>query len=260
MLNILQDFIRKITDSNFNEVPGFNYSVQVEKPEAGRRFVISDIHGCYHSFKKLLEQIELTKDDQLFLLGDYIDRGPNSSGVFDVVLQLISNGFQVFPLRGNHEQMLLDLIGQDEEVMHWSLSRNNAIDLLETQGKIKQKYLDFCCRLPFMYELEDYYLVHAGINFNSRKPFKNFEDMLWIRDFEVKDKLLEGKKIIHGHTPIELAYIRKSVEKGSSVIPLDNGCVFAGEYEGLGKLLCLDLDSAKLYEQENIDIEERVAS
>ena len=260
MLNILQNIIRKFTDPNFKEVPGFNYSIQVEKPEEGRRFVISDIHGCYHSFKKILERIELTKEDQLFLLGDYIDRGPNSSGVFDVVFQLIANGFQVFPLRGNHEQMLLDLVGQDEEMMHWSLSRNNAIDLLETQGRIKQKYLDFCSRLPFMYELEDYYLVHAGINFNSRKPFRNYEDMLWIRDFEVNEKILNGKKIVHGHTPIELAYIKKTVQNNSSVIPLDNGCVFYGEYDGLGKLLCLDLDSKILYEQENIDVQEKVAS
>ncbi|MEM1137934.1 MAG: metallophosphoesterase family protein, partial [Bacteroidota bacterium] len=239
---------------------GFMYSIKVQKPQIGRRFVISDIHGCYHSFKNLLERITLQKEDQLFLLGDYIDRGPNSSGVLNVVIKLIQSGFQVFPLRGNHEQMLLDLVGQDEEVIHWSLSKNNAIDLLETQGRIRQKYLDFCSRLPYMYELDDFYLVHAGINFNSRKPFKNYEDMLWVRDFEVKEKLLNNKRIIHGHTPIEIAYIRSAIQRNSSVIPLDNGCVFSGEYGGLGKLLCLELNTGELYEQENIDIAERIAS
>ncbi|UZR94652.1 metallophosphoesterase family protein [Chondrinema litorale] len=264
VINILQNFLGKLNGSSeqYEASTGFSYSVKVQKPETGRRFVISDIHGCYHSFKQLLKTINLQKEDQLFLLGDYIDRGPNSSGVLNLVIKLIQSGFQVFPLRGNHEQMLLDLEGQDEEVIHWSLSRNNAIDLLESQGKIRQTYLEFCSRLPYIYDLGDYYLVHAGINFNSRKPFKNYEDMLWIRDFEVKEKLLQGKQIVHGHTPIELTYIKNAVKNKSSVIPLDNGCVFSGEYAGLGKLLCLELNSGEIYEQTNIDVveKEKVAS
>ena len=65
-----------------------NKHLFVEKPEVGRRFAISDIHGCSMTFEALLSQIHLKKEDQLFLLGDYVNRGPDSAGVIDKILEL----------------------------------------------------------------------------------------------------------------------------------------------------------------------------
>src|SRR6478736_5094582 len=73
-----------------------------------RVFAISDIHGCAKTFVSLVEKvIKLTREDKLFLLGDYIDRGPDSKGVIDYIIQLEQKGFDVTALRGNHEEMLL---------------------------------------------------------------------------------------------------------------------------------------------------------
>ena len=61
-----------------------------------RKIAISDIHGCNKTFQKLLfETLNLQKNDQLYLLGDYIDRGPDSKGVLDTIQNLITNGYYV---------------------------------------------------------------------------------------------------------------------------------------------------------------------
>ena len=78
--------------------------LKVEKQNGGRRIAIGDIHGCSKTFKLLIEnEIQLNKNDQLFLLGDYIDKGKRSKEVLDYILHLIESGFSVFPLMGNHE-------------------------------------------------------------------------------------------------------------------------------------------------------------
>ena len=71
------------------------------------KYAISDIHGCIATFKTLLDKIKFSKEDELYLLGDYIDRGPDSKGVIDHIWYLQKSGYQVHCLRGNHENMLL---------------------------------------------------------------------------------------------------------------------------------------------------------
>ncbi|MFT5168289.1 MAG: serine/threonine protein phosphatase 1, partial [Saprospiraceae bacterium] len=63
-----------------------------------KQYAISDIHGCAKTFKALLEQISFSKEDVLYLLGDYVDRGPDSKGVIDHIWQLQSEGYTVFCL------------------------------------------------------------------------------------------------------------------------------------------------------------------
>ena len=68
-----------------------------------RRFAVSDIHGCHKTFRNLLDRLALTRDDELYLLGDFIDRGPGSKQVIDTVLALADDGYCVSSLMGNHE-------------------------------------------------------------------------------------------------------------------------------------------------------------
>ena len=83
-----------------------------------RTLVIGDIHGCSDALSQLLAKIKpLAKDDTVIFIGDYIDRGPDSKGVIDIVLQLRKEHNRVITLMGNHEFMLLGAIkgyGQNE--------------------------------------------------------------------------------------------------------------------------------------------------
>lgn len=232
----------------FNE---FRPYYQLNKPK-GRRWVIPDIHGCYGTLLSILSKIRLTKNDHLFLLGDFIDRGPLSAAVLDHIFNLHELGFQVYPLRGNHEEMLLDAVKLDpNNVLTKYLDFNNTTDLLNLNREVESNYLSFMETLPFYYELEDFYLVHAGFNFNVAKPFIAYDDMIWIRNFTPNKRLLNGKRLIHGHTPTSLGLIQDAIFKNEIVIPLDNGCVYYQNeviipgYE-IGNLLALNLDTLEL--------------
>ncbi len=100
-----------------------------------RILVISDIHGEIDKFKKLLEEIQYNaKQDQLILLGDYVDRGPNARAVLEKVKELKEEG--AFVLKGNHEDMMIKALTTDEERSwnHWvkemvEIKRYIAMDL-----------------------------------------------------------------------------------------------------------------------------------
>ncbi|MEM8896890.1 MAG: metallophosphoesterase family protein [Bacteroidota bacterium] len=220
--------------------------------ENGRRLIISDIHGCKRSFKALIQKVSLSKEDQLFLLGDYINKGPDSLGVIKLILSLQEKGYQVFPLRGNHEENLL-MANQNAHNLYSFLIDQNSTDLLNDEGQLRKKVLRFIRQLPYYYQLEEYILVHAGLNFNIDKPFTDTYSILNIRDFPIDKKKLKGKRIIHGHNPKPLHIIEEAFNKKHTVIPLDNGCVFKGFREHLGNLLCLDLTNWELILQTNIE-------
>lgn len=222
--------------------------------------MISDIHGCNKTLKALVEnKIQLTKDDYLFLLGDYIDKGVDSAGVLDYILYLKENGYPIFPLMGNHELNLLEASQEyNERMFRLFLKINKCKGIVDEQSKIKPIYLEFLKSLPYYYELEDYHLVHAGFDFRKEKPFENYKAMLEIRRFEVNVELLQGKKIVHGHTPTNLTDIQESLRTDAPVIPLDNGGVYTKphkilDYKQLGNLCSLNLDSLELIFQKNIE-------
>ena len=74
-----------------------------------RRIVIGDIHGCVKTLHKLLFHIlNIQKEDDIYFLGDYIDRGPSIKDVIDLILMLKEQDFKIYTLMGNHEKMLLD--------------------------------------------------------------------------------------------------------------------------------------------------------
>lgn len=225
----------------------------IDKPAKGRRFVIADIHGCYQSFDALLEKIGLTRDDQLFLLGDLIDRGPYSYLVVMRVAALLNQGYQVYPLRGNHEQLMLDFNREKPVKLKTFARRQFAAHLLSGSGHLLPEVDAFFSSLPYYYETDRAFMVHAGFNTRKKHPFDEWKDMIWIRDFEYRKKTFDGKAVIHGHVPVKLSKIRKGLSINDPDINLDNGCV-KGEIDGYGRLVCLDLDSRELYTVKNRDI------
>lgn len=227
-----------------------------------KRFVISDIHGCNKTFNKALEQISFSKDDQLFLLGDYIDRGPDSKGVIDTIFKLQENGFDVKCLKGNHEQMLLDAWKK----MDFSYTRrwliHGGAQTVESFGgfsidKIGEKYRTFFNSLQHSFAFKNEILVHAGLQFkNQENPLEDEHSKLWIRDWyhDIDHKWLGDRKIIHGHTPFSLAKISKMLDQVflNKVIDIDAGCYYKN-VNGLGHLCILELNNMNIFFQKNVE-------
>lgn len=224
----------------------------IENIAESRRLVIPDIHGCFNTFMALLNQVDLKREDNLFLLGDYINRGKKSKEVVDKIVELIEKGYNIFPLRGNHEQALLNIHLKDytpEELMLPSRFRNKAI--LNEKYKIRDEYLGLISNLPYYYELPDCYLVHAGFDFNSIDFLLDYKSMVWKSDFENSSNAL-SKRIVVGHKAKSLNEIMGEIKNHSNVIHLDNGCVYKSN-PNLGNLLCYDLDTNKLWVQRNVE-------
>lgn len=218
-----------------------------------RTFGIGDIHGCSKTFEKLLfHKIKIEKTDQLFCIGDYIDRGENSKAVIDLILQLRQEGYHVSTLRGNHEQMLLDCVTDPTAYDLWI--RNGGAQTLLSFGintleTLPEKYLSFFKDTQFYIETPEYIFVHAGLNFYLKNIFQDKEAMLWIRDFSSWQPALENRLLIHGHTPRSLKYILN--QKGNC-IDIDGGCVY-NYLPRFGNLVAIDLNERKFIWEENCE-------
>lgn len=235
----------------------------VEKVENTRRLVISDIHGCSKTLRVLIEdKVIPTKTDQLFFLGDYIDRGPDSAGVLDYIIQLRDMGYNLFLLRGNHEENLLNAAKEyDRETFIFFVKRiNKSMALLDDEGKIKKEYIVLFENLNYYFETDNHFIVHAGFNFSTEKPFDDRISMLELRRTEIeKGKAFIGNKtVVHGHQVTPLCEIELAVNERKKLIPLDNGCYYTKPHKiydisQTGNLCCFDLDSHQLIIQRNIE-------
>lgn len=220
-----------------------------------RSFVIGDVHGCAATLRHLVdEQLQVTVGDRIYLLGDLVDRGPDSKGVLDFIFELRERGLSVVSVRGNHEQMLLESSGLHPQLGLWIA--NGGFPTLESfqadgAGDIPSRYRDFLDSFPHYILLDDFVIVHAGLNFDCPDPFSDTDFMLWSRSPFVDPRRIGGRRLICGHTPVTRSQLEASL--GSSRIMLDNGCVFT-ELPGMGHLAALELGSLTLHFQENIDL------
>lgn len=210
----------------------------------GRRFAIGDVHGCFYSLKMLVEtQLEVNQNDQLFLLGDYINRGKHSAKVLDYLLELKKNDYQVYALRGNHEQKFLQAYSCGLEFFEGFLEEYNSLDLLNENT---EQYLDFCTSLEYCLFSPGFFLSHCGIQPNSQKPATDVRGMFQEVDIMADEKITENCIIIQGHNTASIQQIETSIQTKSRRINLDGGCVYS-------RYLCaLNLDTFELFKQTNI--------
>ena len=181
-----------------------NINHELEQTDSTVRMIaVGDIHGCAHALERLLAAIELTPQDTIVFLGDYMDRGPNSKRVLEIVIEL-SEQFQVIPLLGNHEIMMLDAVKESVTRDLWL--QFGGQQTIESYGgdfaNIPVEHLDFMRQcLPF-YETEDHLFVHA--NYLPGSPLADQEDQIryWthLSDFQPGPHK-SGKRVIVGHTP-----------------------------------------------------------
>ena len=219
-----------------------------------RVFAIGDVHGCSNTFRKLvLEEIRVQKSDTLYCLGDYVDRGQDSKGVVDFILELRAKGYTVHTLRGNHEQIMMDSMNSNEMFHTWMV--NGGDKTLTSFGvlaydDLAPEYKAFFETTKFYLTFELYIFVHAGLNFHGSDPFEDKNAMLWIRDFQIDEQRLGNRILVHGHTPTPLDTIL--AQEGKNVINLDGGCVYK-QRDGLGNLIALNVTERKFIVVKNLD-------
>jgi serine/threonine protein phosphatase 1 len=234
---------------------------KITQNTVGSTYVVGDVHGCVRTFRKLVEdKLQVNKKDYLFLLGDYIDKGVDSKGVLDFIIELKTNGYQLFPLRGNHEEEVLQLSKKENtRLFHKYMRLNKTENLLDENGRLQAKYVRLFEKMVYFYELPQHLLVHAGFNFKTANPFEDKKAMLLTNNPENNITITNGKTIIYGHQTVPLEVIKRKIAEKSNLIPLDNGCVYAQRKSVdipasyLGSLCAMCLDNHDLFVQENIE-------
>ena len=216
-----------------------------------RRIVIGDVHGHYDTLVALLNSISPRSTDQVYFLGDLIDRGPKSAQVVDLVMR---NQFHC--LRGNHEEMLLDVVGTGEVSIElyqsWLYSGGHAT-VESYDSKIPQEHIDWIKNLPLYADLGDYWLVHAGVDPNIPLTQQCADQFCWIReDFHTADKaFFKDKLIITGHT---ITFTLPGVEPGQIAAGRGWLDIETGAYHhNSGWMTAVDLDWQKVYQANTFD-------
>lgn len=208
----------------------------------GRRFAIGDIHGNYETFNELLHKIKLSKNDALFLLGDYIDKGPDSKRVLNLIMHL-QQKYNVQPILANHEFMFLLAYYDLDYYKIWKqkYGKETLISFgVKHIRDIPQKYFLWIKSLPLVVQSDNFILSHAGVNFSLPDPFEpepvNRMNILF--QFDAKpDKTRQFRSII-GHHSHTVAQCKRSAT--SNLIYCDAGC---GKKNGSLVAYCLDDDS-----------------
>jgi serine/threonine protein phosphatase 1 len=218
------------------------------------RYAIGDIHGGLKTLKTLLTTLNLHKDsDRLFMLGDYVDRGPDSKGVLDAIMGLIEAGFDVTVLRGNHDDMMLRAIKDpsDNVARSWFGDWGESFGIDDPED-VPEKYINFLESLPFIAVEQDYVLVHAGLSYNASDPIidSNPHQMLWQESGTPDRRNVGGRVVVTGHLIRSIEEIRRSLD--SDRIYLDNGA-FTGDLPDKGNLMALNLDTKELIIQPWLD-------
>ena len=211
-------------------------------------YAIGDIHGRSDLLAELLSQIEQdaaasgATTKTLVFLGDYVDRGPDSRGVIDLLATGLPSGFKAHFLKGNHEEFLLDFLADPSSLDGWLRNggeetlRSYSVDvdglearrapplawqaaLLDVLPKAHWRFLE---SLELKRVIGDYVFVHAGLRpgvpLEDQKP----DDLLWIRQLFLDCQEPFEKVVVHGHTPDRAPVVR------SNRIGIDTGAVFSG--------------------------------
>jgi len=218
-------------------------------PDQGRRLAIGDIHGCYRTLKTLLEdRLHISLKDQLFFLGDYINRGPDSAKVLDYLMRLRGGNYQVYPLRGNHEQAFTMAYDNGFDFLESYLQKYNSLDLFN-ESIIDYYY--FCSSLAYCYFSGDFFLAHTGM-MEWQDPSLDLRGMFSEVSLVIDSELLAKRYTIHGHQAISIGEAMQAVSNRSRRVNIDTGCVHKAR-KGLGHLCAFNLDTWELTSQKCID-------
>jgi serine/threonine protein phosphatase 1 len=196
-------------------------------PEGTLVYAVGDVHGRADLLEKmhaaiLKDSLDVPAERKVVVyLGDYVDRGPASKKVVDILLDKPLKGFERVHLMGNHEAFLIEFLNDLEAGPGWFF--NGGLTTLSSYGvkigkhdelsyevlqrvqsellaKMPKTHLDFYKTLDFSRTEGDFFFVHAGIRPGVPLDNQTDEDMLWIREEFLGCEDDFGKVIVHGHT------------------------------------------------------------
>lgn len=230
------------------------------------RYIISDIHGCREEYFKLLDKINFSEEDQLYVLGDVVDRGINPIGV----LQDLMKRKNVIYILGNHDFLFhyfirtlgFDLCDFRNEEDKWDFRSwlkdgglSTVEEFLDLEVEEKRKIFEFIDNAS-MYEIVEYgekryVLVHAGISgFDETKSLDEYQYTDFISErMDYAKRYYQDRNvfIVTGHTPTPLIRADKKPEVfvGNGNIAIDCGCVFGGQLAAY----CIETGEVKYVEK-----------
>jgi serine/threonine protein phosphatase 1 len=220
-------------------------------PSATRVYAIGDIHGCLDQLWALLDVVRKDIGDfggqvHLVFVGDFIDRGPDSAGVIDLLSRGDLPGQHHRFLMGNHEEAMLQVLDDDTESMagwlrfggvqtveSYGISRADVYRLgLELPAQLRQvvpqSHVAFLRSLEDQVRIGDYLFVHAGIRPGTPLHEQEQFDLRWIRhEFLADEDTDHGVMVVHGHT------ISAEPQMRANRIGIDTGCYSSGKLTAL---------------------------
>lgn len=218
-------------------------------------YIISDIHGCYDEYMELLKKINFTDHDELYILGDIVDRGPHPMKV----LQDMMMRPNVFPIIGNHDYVALMMLkklnveitsenaeahlNQEDmlDYIHWiqdggetTIREFSALNMEEREDILEYMEEEFSIYHELSINGKRYILVHAGLNdFEEDKEIEDYglADLLFYRADYSRKYFSDGSTyLVTGHTPtINFRKDGKAlIYEKNGHIAIDCGCVYGG--------------------------------
>ncbi|MGY4330303.1 serine/threonine protein phosphatase 1 [Bradyrhizobium sp. LB7.2] len=210
----------------------FRKNIKPRLPDGVRIYAIADVHGRADLLQSLLTVIDADlarsapqRAIQVFL-GDYVDRGPDSRAVLDLLIER-SKSHETVCLKGNHEVFLLEVLKDPARLQEWrhygglltlvsyginpkmNPTAEEQIELIEgLRRALPPEHLSFLQQLRTSFVCGDFFFVHAGVKPGVALDRQKEEDLLWIREEFLESERRFGKYVVHGHTPVSAPDIR----------------------------------------------------
>lgn len=175
-----------------------------------RIIAVGDVHGCFDKLMSLWKKLEVTGNDLVIFLGDYVDRGAQVAETLNWILEQSAKENIIF-LRGNHEHMLLDVVYKHMDKITWLFNGGQTtirgLSKLKSEDKsFIERFLTFIENLPFSYSIKiggrTFFFCHAGVDSSIPLEEQPEDFLLWARE-EFFDVYEGDALIISGHSPVQ---------------------------------------------------------
>ncbi len=193
-----------VSDDDAANIHTARITLPPRAPSSGRVLVIGDLHGCSAALELMLAELAPQEGDTVVLLGDYVDRGPDSRGVLNMIIGL-EKRTRVIPLLGNHELLMLDArTGAVDPGSWFSVGGRQTMESYGTDlpdwSRVPDEHWEFLRnRLHRSHVTDTHIFVHA--NASAVLPMEDqTDDWLFWRRFDDSHPHFSGKTLICGHT------------------------------------------------------------